>query len=245
MPGSWLVEDERILALADAERDGRYICCPFACYRAEIVYTSRHRLVCMRCGRLHCVLGRPLPRRFRAHLTAEEWWDMLGPSGELSDHSLPLDVVDYRDIAAVDSIWETDAWLEATHELDLYANGTPEEIMRYEKGLVRPEAFLEAGFVELPTVPPPSAQIKEGGFGVTLAENAARAMDLGASAYARSQTDPTALREAILNLFHAVELVLKIRLEQVNQEALRGHPNNPTVVDELLKANVKSGPSGS
>ena len=163
---------------------------------------------------------------------------MLDSSGELADDAPPLDVVEYRDIAAVQPIWQTDAWLEATYELDLYANGTPEEIERYERGLVSAEAFLEAGYVQTQTVPPPAAQIKEEGFGVTLAENAARAIDLGASAYSRSQTDPSELREAVLNLFRAVELVLKIRLKEVDPGALRDNPNNPTVVDRLRGANV-------
>ena len=94
VPGSWLVEGERILALADADRDGRHLWCR-SCHHAEIVYTSRQRLVCMRCGCLHCVLSRPLPRRFRTSLTAEQWWNAFDSSGELSDDSLALDVVDY------------------------------------------------------------------------------------------------------------------------------------------------------
>ena len=239
VPGGYLVQGERILAIAHAERDGRHLYCPSTCHHAEIVYTSRHRLVCMRCGRLHCVLAQPLPRHFPVRLTAEQWWDMFDSSGELADDSPPLDLVDYREIAAVQPIWQTDAWLQATQDLDLYANGSPEEIGRYERDLVGAEAFLEAGWVQSRQVPPPAAQANEAGFGVTLTENAARAVDLGASAYSRSQTDPSELREAVLNLSQAVELVLKIRLKEADPRALRDNPNNPTVVGRLQRANVK------
>ncbi len=57
-PMAYLRPGERALALVDATRDERYFYCP--CHYAEVVYTSAHRLVCMSCGQMHCVLAAPL-----------------------------------------------------------------------------------------------------------------------------------------------------------------------------------------
>ena len=171
-------------------------------------------------------------------LSGDEWYQLFDPTGELIDDSPPLEIVDYREVAKVESIWMTDAWLGATAEIKFYATATPEEIKRYEAGLVGPDAWVEAGFAQIPMVPPPSAQIKENGFGIDIMENAATALKLGASAYVQSHKDPAALREAVLNLFQAVELILKIRLKRVDPTALRHPSNNPTVIDKLRALNV-------
>src|SRR4051794_37672662 len=61
----WDCAYEGILALVEAERDDRYLQCP--CYVTQVVYTSRHRLVCMGCGHLHCVLEGPVAAKRRLY----------------------------------------------------------------------------------------------------------------------------------------------------------------------------------
>jgi hypothetical protein len=53
VPQAYLSRDERVLALVHGTRDNCCHCCP--CHSAEVVYTSAQRLVCMRCGKMHCV----------------------------------------------------------------------------------------------------------------------------------------------------------------------------------------------
>lgn len=234
VPEPYLVEDERILALVDAKRDGRHIYCP--CHCAEVVHTSRQRVVCMACGQLHCVLARPLDKDFGPGLSGDEWGNAFDLDGELIDDSVALPVVDYREIRASGTIWTTDAWLEATWQIEFYATATPEEIERYEAGLPTPEDFLEAGFTQIPQPPPPASQIREEEFGFDIAENAAAALNAGAVAFVQSRTKPDTLRDAVLNLFQAVELLLKVRLGQIEPALLRSQPNNPTVLKTLQAA---------
>ena len=238
VPEPYLVDNEKILALVDAERDEKLLYCPIPCGGFEIVYTSRHRLICMKCGHLHCVLTRPLAGQFKVRLNTDEWYQLFDSDGELIASCVTLPTVDYRAVSAVEPIWTTDAWLEATREVEIYATGTPEEIEVYESGLVNAEAFLEAGFIQVPTVPPPSVQMKENGFGFDIIENARAAINRGASAYVQSRNDPGELRAAVLNLFQAVELTLKIRLFQFDRTALRRPISNPAVLEKLRAENV-------
>lgn len=239
VPGNYLVEGEKILALVDAEQDERHIYCPFPCYGNEVVYTSRHRLICMKCGHLHCALPRNLKRHFSTGFSEDDWYDLFDATGELIDDSVPLEIVDYREVTAEEPVWMTDAWLKATEDIEFYATATPEEIKRYEAGLVGPEAFLEAGYSEVRTVPPVTEQLREDGFSMDVMENAGAALKLGALAYEQSHKNPAALREAVLNLFQAVELILKTRLERIYPGTLNRAYNNSTVINKLQSANVQ------
>lgn len=98
--------------------------------------------------------------------------------------------------------------------------------------------FIGAGWQRVLTTPPAAAQLSKEGYGYDIAENAAAALAGGAVAYRQSKCDPRSLREAALQVFHAVELVLKIKLEQLAPGTLVQRPNNPTVVQKLQAANI-------
>ena len=230
-PTPYLGGDERVLALVEAERDGLYLDCP--CHNTEVVYTSRQRLVCMGCGHLHCVLAEKLAHHFEEGLSNVQWDSAFDEDGELVDDTLSIPVIDYREIEPLAKLWIADAWREATWLIDFYATATPEEIADYERGLPSAKDFIEAGFHQVATPPSAAAQLDEHGYGFDIAQNAAAALGGAAVAYSRSKTDPKSLRKAVLQVFHATELVLKIRLEQVTPGALAKRPNNPSVMQQL------------
>lgn len=230
-PTPYLGGDERVLALVEAERDRLYLDCP--CHNTEVVYTSRQRLVCMGCGHLHCVLAEPLAHHFDEGLSNVQWDSAFDEDGEFVDDTSSIPVIDYREIEPLAKLWIADAWREAIWLIDFYATATPEEIANYERGLPSAEDLIEAGFHQVATQPSAAAQLNEQGYGFDIAQNAAAALGGGAVAYSRSKTDPKSLREAVLQVFHATELVLKIRLEQVTPGALAKRPNNPSVMQQL------------
>jgi hypothetical protein len=56
------------------------------------------------------------------------------------------------------------------------------------------------------------------------------------SAFAHSLTKPEVLRDAVLDTFHAVELLLKMRLEPIDPAGLK--ENNPTILRRLIDHGV-------
>lgn len=235
-PSPYLVDGEKILALVEAGRDEHYLHCP--CHVTQMVYTSRHRLVCMGCGHLHCVLEAPIRRDLGTGLTGAEWDAAIDADGEIVDDGLALPIIDYREVEPLPKLWVTDAWSEATWLIDFYATASAEEIADYERGLPSPEDFMEAGWSQVPTPPSVTAQLSKEGYGFDITQNAAAALNAGAAAYSRGKSEVEALRDAVLQVFHAVELILKIRLEQVEPGALSKRPNNPTVVERLRAAGI-------
>src|SRR5262249_26371153 len=93
--------------------------------------------------------------------------------------------------------------------------------------------FLEAGWTAMPTSPPPAHQVAVDSIDIDLVENASHAMREGVSAFLGARNDSGQLVNAIPQMFRAVELLLKARLQDLDTHALDDHPNNPTVLDRL------------
>ncbi len=240
VPGPYLESGEHILGLLHADQDKRYLYC--TCHSAEIVYTSRHRVLCASCGCLHCVLSKPLGRKFERQYSESEWRASVDDEGEVIDDSFSIDIVDYREIKEGGLIWETDAWSEATGLIEFYATASPEEIEKYEAGLATVEDFVEAGFSRAPTVPPLVAQLSTAGVQIDIAENAAAALKMGVGGFADSRTDPSTLRNAVLNIFQALELILKIRLAELDPARDPRKLNISSVLKALGTNNVSVSP---
>ena len=66
--------------------------CPFTCpcHYAHVVYTTRHRLVCMSCGATHLVLREPVLTAFRQTVAPEEWGELFGAAGSRHHEPVPL-----------------------------------------------------------------------------------------------------------------------------------------------------------
>lgn len=152
------------------------------------------------------------------------------------DDDIEIPLLDYRDVVSVPLLWSTDAWEEATWLIDFYAEGDEKEIRRYEAGLPKLEDFIAAGWTEVPTPPSVTGQLADDGVDMDSWKNAGIAFRSAASAYARGQTEPEALRDAVLNGFQAVELVLKMRLESIDKAAIKA--NNPTILRRLTDEGV-------
>lgn len=133
-------------------------------------------------------------------------------------------------------IWTTDAWDEVSWVINLYASGSREEIGDYERSFPQADDLIAAGWQQIPSPPPASSQLSGDGYVVDIGENSAAAFKIAAAAFARSRTDPTALREAVLSAFQATELILKMRLEAIDPKAIKA--NNPTVIERLVQGNV-------
>lgn len=236
VPMPYLRSGERALALVDATRDRHYFYCP--CHYAEVVYTSAHRLICMSCGQMHCVLSAPLPGDFGNRLTNEAWEKAFDADAVLVDDQVDIPLVEYQEIYAAPKLWETAAWEAASGEIEFLARGDPAEIARYRASQGTIEDLMNAGFVPMPEPPPPAAQLGDAHYGVDIAQNAAAALNAGAAAYARSRTEPEALRSAVLSLFQAVELLLKIRLKALDPACGPICMNNPSVLKGLAGVGV-------
>lgn len=233
----YLTEGERILALVDADRDGMRFYCP--CHSADVVYTSAHRLVCMGCGQLHCVLADSIQKSFGRGVSAADWDAFFDEEGELIDEDATLHIVDFQELESASKIWTTDAWAEASRKIEFFARASVEERERYKGSVVTPDMLIAAGFTHVSLPPPPALQFGEMEYAVDLGTNAAAAVSAGATAYARSKADPGQLRDAVLHLFQAIELLLKIRLDGVTPGKLDRHPNNPSVLRALEAQGVK------
>ena len=111
--------------------------CPFTCpcHYAHVVYTTRHRLVCMSCGATHLVLREPVLTTFRQTIAPEEWGELFGAEGSRHHEPLDLAIVDVQDIEnAAPFVWSTNQWDEALREYVLCARTTPEEFQRAIRG---------------------------------------------------------------------------------------------------------------
>jgi hypothetical protein len=236
VPQAFLQPGERAVALVDATKDRRHYCC--VCHYSEVVYTSAHRLVCMRCGQMHCVLAEPLSGVPSEGVTNEEWEASFDDEGELIDGTLNIPFVEYQDIFAARKLWETDAWEETSAEIEFLSRGDPEEVRRYLASQPTEEDLIAAGWCPMPEPPTLARQLRPDSFGPNAGENAGMAVDTGLVAYARSRTDGNQLKPAVLNLFQAIELVLKIKLDEVDPEASAFDLDNPTVLKQLGKHGV-------
>lgn len=231
VPGAYLKPNERIVALVDAGRDNRNFYCP--CHYAEVVYTTLHRLVCMMCGHMHCVLRDPMPQLGDASFAERAWHEGFDTKGLLTAYDLRVPFVEYQDIFAVRKIWETDDWLGASSEIEFLERGNPDEVARYRASLPTAEDFMEAGWTEMPLSPAPARQMEPGGVQIDIGGNAALALQNAARHFARSCTDAMEIRGAVLDLFQAIELLLKIKLEIESGDPKSRRKTNPSVLQAL------------
>lgn len=232
----YLKESERILALLDGSSDGRPFYC--TCHEAQVVYTSERRLVCMACGALHCVLEEPLSLHFETSMSEEEWLDLFGYDGTKKEDEVSVDILDFCDVEHAPKLWITDRWEEASRELTFFARSTPEEFEKYRGSIITPGLLIEAGFSHIPEPPPPIFQIEGSEHDVDIFNNAFGSFEEGVLAYQNGKTQVGQLKFAILQLFHSIELLLKICLNQKDPNALTKNPNNPTVLKLLNKKGV-------
>jgi hypothetical protein len=231
---------ERIVGIVHGEQDRCYFTCP--CHYASVVYTTRHRLVCMSCGATHVVLRHPLSIPIRQTITAEEWDQIFGEDGVRRHEEVDLATIDVRDIEGAELIWVTDQWDEALREFVLFARTPREEFLRAVRGTeLDPDlgsVLLEDGWQPVDEPPAPAFQLRDDSVDVDLVQNAERAFCQGVAAYLAAYLHPDRLLGAIPALFRAIELLLKARLELIDRHGLEDHPNNPTVLDRLLAGDV-------
>lgn len=233
----YLLPDELIVAIVHGITDDYYFYCE--CHSAEVVYTTRDRLLCMGCGAMHLALSAPVLITPKRLFKADDWFRYFGHGGELSYEDVDLAVVDFRDIEDAEAIWMTDRWETARHHFVFFARSSPEEIEEAIRGTeADPSIFLEAGWKAVELLPPPAEQLAEDSVDVGLVENSAHAVRDGIVCFLASQTDPSRLVNAIPHLFRAIELLLKAKLDRLDPGELSGHPNNPTVMDKLALRGV-------
>ena len=72
---------ELIAGIVHGVRERCAFTCP--CHSPDVVYTTRHRLVCMSCGATHLVLREPVLTAFRQTIAPEEWGELFGDEGSL------------------------------------------------------------------------------------------------------------------------------------------------------------------
>jgi hypothetical protein len=235
--GPYLSPDEQIAALIHGERDQYYFYCP--CHQAEVVYTTRHRLVCMGCGATHVVLRDPLPVYPKRLLTPEEWVQFFDQNGSRTDEEIGISVVDFQDVENANTIWTTNQWEEAKHRFVFFARSSPQEIADATRGTeADPSIFLEAGWTQVDTPPPPAHQIADDSIDVDLVENAAHSLRDGVASFLRARKNSERLVTAIPQFFRAVELMLKAKLHDLDAHGLDDHPNNPTVLERLAARGI-------
>jgi hypothetical protein len=232
----YLEQGERILAMLHGEKDERPFYCN--CHNAQVVYTSTSRFVCMMCGMLHCVLEKALSRSFRYSMTAEKWFEYFDEDGTKKEEEIDLDIVDFQDIENLPKIWVTDQYEEASRELIFFSRSTPEELEAYWKTTATPETLIEAGFSVVHQPPEPIFQIAGFKYEVDKLTNALSSLEESVFSYQKGRTQTAYLKSAILQIFHALELLLKARLEELDPTALTNNPNNPTVVKLLQQKGV-------
>jgi hypothetical protein len=231
VPGPYLAPDERILGLVDAGMDEQNYYCP--CHYAEVVVTSAHRLVCMVCGYMHCALTAPLAKTGQHGWSEDDWHQSFDSNGVLVSGDLRVPFIEYREIFAADKLWTCDAWEAVSSEIEFLERGDPEEVARWRAGQPTAEDFMEAGFSAVPQPPTPARQMEIDGFGVDIGENAAQSLHEAARHYAGSGINPAEIRSAILDLFQAIELLLKIKLESLTGDPAGRKKTNPQVLQAL------------
>jgi ribosomal protein S27E len=237
----YLRSDELITGLLHGGQDRRYFWCP--CHYATVVYTSRHRFVCMSCGATHLVLREPLPIRVARLLTAEEWLEYFDDDGSRRFEEIDFPTIDFRDVENAATIWTTSQWDEAVSEFVFFSRSSPEEIAEGIRGTEADSSILlEAGWTPEVLSPPPAFQLMNGSIDLDLAGNAEHAFREGAAAFIAAYARPDQLVTAVPHLFRSIELLLKARLELLGTSALDDEPNNPTVLDRLRSRGVQIDP---
>lgn len=235
--GPYLRPGELIAAVLDGEQDNSYFTC--TCHYSTVVYTTRHRLVCMSCGATHVVLLEPLDLTPRQLLTGEEWSDFFDANGRRHHEELDLATVDFREIENAPTIWTTNQWEEASHDFVLFARASPEEIAEAIRGTeADPSSLIEAGWVQVREPPPPAGQLRRNSIEVNLGKNAEHAFTEGVAEFLAAYVQPERLVHAIPHLFRAVELLVKARLEEIDPHGLDDRPNNPTILNRLRVGGV-------
>jgi hypothetical protein len=233
----YLAEDERIIALLHGGRDNAYVYCP--CHEASVVYTTRHRFICMGCGFLHAVPEAPLSIHCKTLLSGDEWREYFEPGGSKSEEEVNLTLLDFQDIENTRMIWTTTQWEETRHRFLFFARSSPEEISEAIRGTeMDPSIFLNAGWEPVATAPPVAHQIADDSVAVDLIDNAMLSLGEGVRFYLTGKNESSSLVNAVPALFRAVELFLKERLERADPQALADLPNNPTVLKRLKAAGV-------
>jgi hypothetical protein len=101
------------------------------------------------------------------------------------------------------------------------------------------EDLLEAGFSQVPEAPPPARQLGSDAFGVDIVQNAAAAINSGAVAYAASCTDGLQLRDAMLDIFQAIELFLKIKVASFGGGESAHRLDNRNALEALAAGGVR------
>ena len=235
---AYLAQGELIAGVIHGATERCYFTCP--CHYEHVVYTTRHRLVCMCCGATHVVLREPVLTAFRRTIAPEEWDELFGANGSRHHEPLDLNIVDVQEIeGAAPYVWSTNQWDEALDDFILRARSTPEEYERAIRGTERDASvFLEAGWHPVSEPPAPAFQIMDGSVDVDMMDSAGYALAAGASAYLAAYVQPERLLDAVKDLFQAIELLLKVRLEASNPLGLRDQPKNPTVLARLAAIGV-------
>lgn len=237
IPHRYLLPAERITAILHGVTDNYYFYCP--CHGADVVFTSRNRLVCMGCGALHAVLARPVNVRRTSELTATQWREYFQTDGSLSDEEIDVSVLDFNQIEKAETIWATSQWEEAKHRFVFFARSPPDVVADAIRGTeADPTIFAEAGWEQLDLTPPPAHQLAHDSVSVDYAENAAHALREGISAFLAGRKRSEHLVNSIPQLFRAIELLLKAKLEQIDPQLLRDKLNNPTVLKRIMEAGV-------
>jgi hypothetical protein len=218
----YLAAGELIIGVLHGVREESYFYC--FCHHAEIVYTTRNRLICMACGNLHVVLARPLKLTPSVRLSGDEWFDVFDSNGPRGDEEISLPLVDVCDVERAATIWVTTEWQQSMREYTLYARSTPEEYEKAVRGTERdPMLLSEAGFVPVPQASPPAFQLKDTSLDVHLVKGAEVALRSGVSCFVASIVEPDMLVLAIPHLDRAIELLLKARLELADpQQSSKG-----------------------
>lgn len=234
----YLSPSERIAAIVHGQQDDYCFYCP--CHSADVVYTTRHRVLCMGCGATHLVLRDPLPLCPKRLLSPEEWNQFFSQDGLYRDQEIDVSVVDFREIEEKHTIWTTDQWEEAKHTFVFFARSSPEEIEEAIRGTEQdPSVFLEAGWARVDAPPPPAHQVADDSIDVDLVENAGHSIRDGVRSFLAARKNSEKLMNAIPQLFRALELLLKAKLLSLDMRALDDHPNNPTVLKRLAAAGIQ------
>ncbi len=235
---AYLAPGELIAGFVHGAEERCFFICP--CHYADVVYTTRHRLVCMSCGSTHVVLREPVLTALGQTVAPTEWDELFGVKGTRHDEPLDLIIVDVQDIeSAAPYIWSTNQWEGSLQDFILRARSTPEEYERAIRGTERDASiFLEAGWHPVSEPPAPAFQIMDGSVDVDMMDSAGYALAAGASAYLAAYVQPERLLDAVKDLFQATELLLNVRLEASNPLGLRDQPNNPTVLTRLAAIGV-------
>jgi hypothetical protein len=212
----YLIPGELIAGVVHGSRERWSFTCP--CHYAHVVYTTRHRLVCMSCGATHLVLREPVLTDFRQTIAPEDWGELFGAEGSRHHEPLDLAIVDVQDIeSAAPFVWSTDQWDEALTVYALCARTTPEEFQRAVRGTeLDASIFLEDGWLPVEEPPAPAFQVMDGSLDIGMMDSAGHALAAGASAYLAAYLHPERLIDAVKDLFQSIELLLKVRLEASN-----------------------------